>query len=107
MHFRFLTFLIAHWGIPPKFLFTLLESLTSIQNFLQLLLIPNEANGEKEGYVRENREVSYGAKRGDTPLTEKNAKYFLKGSPFMQSSHLLNLCRYLKACDQDFVADVW
>ena len=45
---------------PTKFLFTL-ESLTSIQNFHQLLLIPNEANGEKEGYVRGNREVSYGA----------------------------------------------
>ena len=46
MHFRFLTFLIAHWGIPPKFLFTL-ESLTSIQNFFQILLIPNEANGKR------------------------------------------------------------
>ena len=55
---------------PTKFLFTL-ESLTSIQNFLQLLLIPNEANGEKEGYVRENREVSYGAKRGGYPLDGK------------------------------------
>ena len=67
MHFRFLTFLIAHWGIPPKFLFTL-ESLTSIQNYF------HEANGEKEGYVRENSEVSYGAQRGDIPLAEKNAK---------------------------------
>ena len=58
---------------PTKFLFTL-ESLTSIQNFFQILPISNEANGEKEGYVRGNREVSYGAKRGDTPLTEKIAK---------------------------------
>ena len=74
MHFRFLAFLIAHVGIPPKFLFTLLESLTSIQNFFQILPIPNEANGEKEGYVRENSEVSYGAQRGDIPLAEKNAK---------------------------------
>ena len=45
--------------------------------------------------------------RGGYPLDGKNCKIVFEGFPFMQLSHLLNLCRYFKAFDQDFVADVW
>ena len=87
MHLRFLTFLIAHWGIPPKFLFTLLESLTSIQNFFHLLLTHSKWSQREKGGIRQRKSwIFVGSKEGGYPLGGKIAKFVFEGFPFIQLS---------------------